>query len=340
MVRRIISLVLFSYLAINASVAQSQQQSINTVGSTSGPSISSGLPAGVKQGEVWTNLLVDRKVLKPQVAGSVLGKEEKPGFTKEFLRFEWRMGDPIDIVLIKPRSVVKPRVVLYLYSYPGDIDRFRDDGWAERATSTGMAAVGFVSALTGERYHSRPMKQWFISELQESLVKSTHDVQLIVDYLEARSDLNTDKIGMFGQGSGATIAILAASVDKRITTLDLLNPWGDWPDWLRYSAWVPENERPNYITPEFLQKAAVGEPVTCLPMLKDREVRLQQIMDDGETPEQARDKIAAAAPSGDLVQYKNKDAHRTAWLKTGLTGWLADHLGANPAPVTVGSTKQ
>src|SRR5580658_10497988 len=78
MVRRIISLALFSYLAVNANVAQSQQQSINTVGSASGPSISSGLPAGVKQGEVWTNLLVDRKVLKPQVVGSVLGKEEKP----------------------------------------------------------------------------------------------------------------------------------------------------------------------------------------------------------------------------------------------------------------------
>ena len=36
-------------------------------------------------------------------------------------------------------------------------------------------------------------------------------------------------------GSGAAIAILAAAIDPRLKALDLVDPWGDWPDWLAKS---------------------------------------------------------------------------------------------------------
>jgi hypothetical protein len=332
-------LALFSFMTVGESTAQPSQQSTNSAVPVTAASVAGNLHLDHNSLDDLTNLTADRNRLKPLVDGVLFGKDEEPGYTREFLRLEWRPSDPIDIWLIKPRSVAKPRVVLYLYGYPSDVDRFQDRDWDERATSTGLAAVGFVSALTGERYRGRPMRQWFISELQESLVTSTHDVQLILDYLQSRGDLNMDKVGMFGQGSGATIAILTASVDKRIFALDLLNPWGDWPDWLRYSAWIPEDERPDYITPEFLKKVVVADPVNYLPKLKDRALRLQQVMDDTETPAQARDKIAASTPPEDLVQYPNRDAHRTVWMKTGLTGWMAENLGAESAPLAMGSTK-
>jgi len=44
-----------------------------------------------------------------------------------------------------------------------------------------------------------------------------------------RGDIDMDHVGMWADGSGAAIAILAASVDPRIKALDLLDPWGDWP---------------------------------------------------------------------------------------------------------------
>src|ERR1022692_4628664 len=75
---------------------------------------------------------------------------------------------------------------------------------------------GFVSALTGQRYHDRPMKEWFVSELPEALGSSVHDVQMILNYLADRNDLDMTRVGMYGQGSGGTIAILAASADPRL----------------------------------------------------------------------------------------------------------------------------
>jgi hypothetical protein len=276
-----------------------------------------------KPKENWSKLPVDRTVLKPLIPGLSMGEGNYSTYTRELVRLEWRPGDPIDIYVIKPHGVVKPKVILYLYGFPGDIDRFMDDAWCQRQTKDGYAAVGFVSALTGVRFRNRPMKQWFISELVESMGASTHDVQLILDYLQKRPDLSADQVGMFGQGSGASIAILTASVDPRIRALDLLNPWGDWPDWFHTSPVVPDEERDRYLTPEFLEKAAVVDPINYLPLLKDRALRVQQTMDDPESPTRAQVKVAAATPAGDLLQFKDAAAHRDAWQAHGLTGWLA-----------------
>jgi hypothetical protein len=200
--------------------------------------------------------------------------------------------------------VDKPPVMLYLYSYPSETDRFRDNGYCDRITNGGIAAIGFVSSLTGHRYHSRPMKQWFVSELQEALASSVHDVQMILDYLSTRDDLDLSKVGMFGEGSGGSIAILSAATDSRLQTIDVLDPWGDWPDWMAKSLIIPEEERPNYVKPEFLKKIAPLDPVAWLPKLKTEHIRIQQVMDDTTTPKAAKEQIDAAAPkSAQLVNY-------------------------------------
>jgi hypothetical protein len=310
-------------------VAFGQQSRPATQTTTTAATGSSSAPATA--GEDWGKLAVDRKAMPHLLNGMLQATDQTETFTRELRRVQWRTGDPIDLWVIKPRGVAKPKVVLYLYSYPSDTDRFRDNGWCSRAVSHGLAAVGFVSALTGQRFANRPMREWFVSQLEEAMGSSTHDVQLIIDYLQTRDDLSTDHVAMFGQGSGASIAILAAAVDRRIDTLDLLNPWGDWPDWLKSSPIVPDAERTTYLTPEFLTKAALVEPLRYLPQLDGRRLRVQQVLDNPDNPPAARDKMAQAVPAGDLVQFKDKQAHERAWMASGLTGWLAQQLGAQPA---------
>lgn len=283
-----------------------------------------GTPPGTA--EDWSVLRVDPAQLNP-ISDALLGKSETPEFTRELFRVQWRTGDPIDLYVVKPKGVARPPVVLYLYSYPADTDRFRDEGWCKRATQGGFAAVGFVSALTGQRYSARPMKEWFVSELQESLGTTVHDVQMILNYLAPRTDLNMDRVGMFGEGSGGTIALLAAAADPRIRVVDVLNPWGDWPDWFKTTPEVTEEERVKFRKPEFLKKLATLDPATYLPQLKTRSIRVQQVMDEPVTPEAARRKIAAAVVAPEtLVQYKDQVAQRDAWRVSGLSGWVHDQL--------------
>jgi hypothetical protein len=245
--------------------------------------------------EDWNTLSLANSELHPE--RPLLGeRDDLPQFTRELIQLKWRKSDPIDLYVIRPKGVAKPPAILYLYSYPSETDRFRNDDYCARLTRDGFAAIGFVSALTGHRYQNRPMKEWFVSELPEALGTSVHDVQMILNYLSTRDDLDMDKIGMFGEGSGGSIAILAAAVDQRIKTIDLLDPWGDWPDWMAKSELIPDEERPNYLKPEFLKKAAVLDPVQWLSQLNSQHIRIQQVMDDSVTPKAAKERIESAAP--------------------------------------------
>jgi hypothetical protein len=284
--------------------------------------------------EDWTKLSIQGlglQLSRPMSGGIT----DRPQFTREIVRLQWRDSDPIDVYVTMPKGVKNPRVVLYLYGYPSDASRLTSDDWCAGAVKGGFAAVGFVSALTGERFHTPwLMKQWFVSELQASLAITTHDVQMILNYLGTRDDLNMDRVAMYGQGSGATIAVLAASVDPRIKVLDLLNPWGDWPDWMKQSGWVPDNERPDYIRPEFLEKVAAFDPVQVLPKLKTPIVRLQQIKDDRITPTVARQKIAAARPHrAEFLESDSWPDYMKAFKEQNLWSWAKEKLAAQPESV-------
>jgi hypothetical protein len=134
--------------------------------------------------EDWTKLSIKDLGLQtnPPLPGGTL---DRPQFTRELVRLQWRPSDPVDVYISMPKGVKKPRVVLYLYGYPSDASRLTSDDWCAAATKGGFAAVGFVPALTGERFHAPwLMKQWFVSELQASLAISTHDVQMILTWIE------------------------------------------------------------------------------------------------------------------------------------------------------------
>lgn len=241
-----------------------------------------------------------------------------PKFTRELVRVQWRPIDPLDLVIVKPVGVKNPPVVLYLYSFPSDTDRYVSTEFCNALTAHGIAAVGFVSALTGHRYHDRPNKEWFVSRLQESLATSVHDVQFVLDYLSARGDFDMSRVGMWADGSGASIAIMAAAADPRIKVLDLLDPWGDWPDWLQSSTIVPDQERGDYLKPEFLRTLEKLDPVEWLPSLGTRQVRLQFVSQVKATPLVAQNKIQAAAPpSATAKRYESLKDFLSAEAATG-----------------------
>jgi pimeloyl-ACP methyl ester carboxylesterase len=307
--------ILFIILLLNGVSLPAQNTSTGDSAQWGGPENWSALP--VAQSGLNTSTYV----------AVVMGRYEEAGYTRELVRLQWRLADPIDLYVVLPHGKGNPPAILYLYDYRFDTERFRDVDWCTRATKDGIAAVGFTTALSIERFHSRPMKEWFVSELQESLGASAHDVQMVLNYLASRGDIDMHRIGMFGQGSGGAIAVLAAAVDPRIAALDLINPWGDWPDWLKFSRQIPEDERPLYITPEFLRKVGGLDPVAYLATLGKRPVRIQQVMDDPVTPREAADKIAAAVqPPQQLLRFDDATSHAEHWRKSGLTSWLREQL--------------
>lgn len=334
-VPRIERLLAFVLLAPFLSGMQCPGQANTPPGNHDVPSIHSKTAASTQgsDAERWDVLPLAPNALKPRTP--VFGEEASfSTFTRDLIQLRWRNNDPIDLYIIRPDNVPHPPLVLFLYSYPSDTDRFRNEAYCESIAKHGFAAVGFVSAMTGQRYHDRPMREWFVSNLPEALGASVHDVQMILNYLSTRGDLDMQRVGMYGQGSGGTIAILSASVDKRIKAVDVLDPWGDWPDWMAQSALIPDEERALYQTPAYLQSVSIFDPVRFLPILEPHSFRLQQTLFSQVTPEQARNRLRAAAPSdAQYVQYRDVDDYKARaaqdskildWLQTQLSGLQAD----------------
>ena len=283
--------------------------------------------------EDWTSPSLSKSHLRPVKPLKFVADHDS--YTTELVRVQWRWGDPIDLYVSRPKGVKKPPVVLYLFGYPYDTELFQDEGFQADATKDGFAAVGFVTALTGHRYHDRPMKRWFVSELQECLAVSAHDVQMVLDYLASRGDLDMDRVGVFSQLSGASIGILASAADPRIKVLDALDPWGDWPTWMATSLFVPNDERPDYVKPEFLSGVALLDPVDWMPKIQAKKFRLEQRSYEPETPVASKEKLQKALPPGATVGfYKSEKEFANVVGEDGRKGgdWLKGQLRALPAP--------
>jgi hypothetical protein len=261
---------------------------------------------------------------------------EKLGFTREIYEVTWRAQDLFYLYIIRPVGVEKPPVILFLPTFPEDVDSFKNDTWCQSAARGGYAMVGFIGAVTGHRFHGRPLKQWFVSEMPEALSTTTHDVQLILDYLSSRGDFDLDRVGMYGVGSGGSVAVLASVVDSRIRVVNVLGLWGDWPSWLAESKIVPEERRVDYLKPEFLANVKPLDPVIWLPKMQARSIRIEDVRGNRSIPDSSQVKLEAAAPPfAEIDQYGNGHAFRNAYLMFTQLDWMKDQLkpGAQPQQV-------
>jgi hypothetical protein len=264
-------------------------------------------------------------------------RDDRPDFVREVWQVAWRPADPLDLYVIIPKKVAKPPVILFLYSWPTNIARFRDDRWCMGAVNGGYAAVGFLSALTGDRTEYKPVDHWFVGQLSESLVTTTHDVSMILDFLAKRGDLDMDHVGMFGEGSGGTIAILAAAADPRIKAIEALDSWGDWPHWLAKSAVIRDDERSTYLKPDFLAQVAPFDPIVWLPKMQSTSILVQNLRPNPHVPEICQKSIEAAAPdTARIEQFGDGRAFISTEASGGLLfRWLKDQLKPGAKPVSV-----
>jgi hypothetical protein len=277
--------------------------------------------------EDWSVLTLDKSELTMKAPN--LGEvDQEKTYTRERWQVQWRDMDPIDLYIVKPKGVEKPPVIFYLYSFEVASKRpFINDGWCQRVTADGFAAVGFVPALSEDRFQMRPMKQWYLSELQEALAETTHDVQMILNYLQQRQEFDLSRVGVFGTGSGASVGILAAVADSRIQVLDLVNPWGDWPIFVSTTQLLSPVDRKDYVTQDFLAKVTPLDPVKWLPKLSKRQIRIQIIDEQVKQEKAALDGIETAAPKdAKVIHYETLAEHKAASGKAPAFQWVKDQL--------------
>ena len=113
MSNRIPALLPFAFLLLAASNLFGQQSGSSIPPMVAAPSPAPEAAQTVAPAERWDALSIRDSKLEPidPIPGEV---DRYPEFTRELLRVEWRGGDPVDLYIVRPVGVAKPRMTLVL----------------------------------------------------------------------------------------------------------------------------------------------------------------------------------------------------------------------------------
>jgi hypothetical protein len=102
---------------------------------------------------------------------------------------------------------------------------------------------------------------------------------------------------------------------------------------------VPEDERLQYVKPEFLKKVATLDPVDWLPKIQAKKFRIDNELFETNTPKAVKEKLRAAVPAGASVMlYANIEEFKAAFQNGKNLDWIQHELQSLPAPETSSNT--
>jgi hypothetical protein len=100
---------------------------------------------------------------------------------------------------------------------------------------------------------------------------------------------------------------------------------------------VPENERAEYVRPEFLRRVATLNPLEWVPKIQAPKFRLLDALFDLDTPRPSKKKLWAAVPDRTAGRvYATPDQLKIAMQKENVLEWIQHELRA--LPETVGAS--
>jgi hypothetical protein len=119
-------------------------------------------------------------------------------------------------------------------------------------------------------------------------------------------------------------------VEPKLKRIDLIDPWGDWPDWMAGSRMILEDERPKLTGKDFLASVAGLDPVHFLPGIDPSRVQMVSVAYDRDTPPAAKSAMESAMPKGAAIFRYATPAEFQAGMGGGdtLLKWLQPEFEA------------
>ena len=189
-------------------------------------------------------LLGDLPERNRKISAKVVSTEEKPGYILEKLVLDLNGLEPAPAYFVKPKKLAgRAPTVLYHHAHGGDYKLAKDEllkgrsaihnpPYAEMLTSMGYCALCADTWVFGERYRPRAKEAASTHEhdtFKEMLWRGrvlwgmmVYDSIRAMDYLQARSEVDTSRIATLGLSMGSTMAWWLAALDERVkVTVDI-----------------------------------------------------------------------------------------------------------------------
>jgi cephalosporin-C deacetylase-like acetyl esterase len=161
-------------------------------------------------------------------------KEKHPGYTLEYLSFDFNGIEPVPGILLVPDKIkAKAPCMLYCHAHFGTYEIGKDEllngravmpAYAPVYAEKGILTLAIDSWCFGERKGNGEMDTFkrMLWEGHTLFGMMLYDEMKALDYLLSRPEADVSRVGVFGLSMGATKAWWLSALDTRITTcLDL-----------------------------------------------------------------------------------------------------------------------
>jgi len=203
-------------------------------------------------------------------------------------------GGRVAGLLIRPRTVQRPPVILFLHGLGGSKNDTRLA--APLAVQHGYAVLGLDAAMHGDR---RVEGQMIFSpdlvRTKVAFIQSIVDYRRALDYLATRQDVRADKVGLVGASMGAIMGTILTAVERRVAAALLLVGGGDWKKFIQASQHpAAASLLPILEIPQVAKELAALDPVTYAPYISPRPVWMVNGRQDEIVPPLAADALHQA----------------------------------------------
>lgn len=213
---------------------------------------------------------------------------------EERIEFDSPGGGRVAGLLIRPKGVERPPVILFLHGLGGSKGDTRLA--APLAVQHGYAVLGLDAALHGDRSaQGEGMFSPDLMRIKLAFIQTVVDYRRALDYLATRQDVRADKVGLVGASMGAIMGTILTAVEPRVATALLLVGGGDWKKFVQASQHPAAAALlPILQIPEVARELAALDPVTYAPYISPRPVWLVNGRQDEIVPALAADALHQA----------------------------------------------
>ncbi|MCX7597817.1 MAG: alpha/beta fold hydrolase [Armatimonadetes bacterium] len=213
---------------------------------------------------------------------------------EERIEFDSPGGGRVAGLLIRPKTVQRPPVILFLHGLGGSKNDARLA--APLAVQYGYAVLGLDAALHGDRRMAgQEMFSPDLMRIKLAFIQTVVDYRRALDYLATREDVKADKVGLVGASMGAILGTIVTAVEPRVATALLLVGGGDWKKFVQASQHPAAAALlPVFEMPEVARELATLDPVTYAPYISPRPVWLVNGRQDEIVPALAADALHQA----------------------------------------------
>lgn len=225
-------------------------------------------------------------------------------------------GDRVPAVIATPRNSSGPfPCVIFLHGIGDNKEFMRRHGLDVPFVKAGFALVCFDQLMRGERKLKTKSRLAEAEAFRVRAAYTVNDTRRLIDYLQTRPDIATNRIYLCGGSYGAVTGTTAAAFDQRIRAAALIYGGGNL--WKLFSAEVVR-ELGRWRVPAYLvcwYFGSVADPVKYAGRISPRPVLLQN--GDADTvvaPAAARALQAAAREPKQIIWYHGDHLGKTSDL--------------------------